>query len=171
MEDGLARMIVTGFWAIFLQLKCLACAATICAVVLGAVTRHWRLQVLVGCRCSFLLLFFSIKVCRGTHLSYLLIANRCRGVSYRRWLPKSSVTSFRVVCMRTSAAAYNFLELIPLPRDLITALPTFLKIVEYWFTRVELALRAVIISIIVLFVASRSFTPFSCYLDHCRFQW
>ena len=72
--------------------------------------------------------------------------------------------------MRTSAAAYNFLELIPLPRDLITALPTFLKIVEYWFTRVELALRAVIISISVLLVASRSFTPFSCYLDHCRFQ-
>ena len=171
MEDGLARMIMTGFWAIFLQLKCLARAATICAVVLGAVTCHWRYHVLVICRCSSPNIFFSIKVCRGSQSSNLLIAHRCRGIGYGWWLPKSSVTSFWVVCMCTSAAAYNFLELVPLPSDLITALPTFLKIVEYWFTRVELALCAVIISIIVQFIASRSFTPFLRYLDHCRFQW
>ena len=166
MEDGLARVMLTRLGTVLFHLKCLARTAPIRTVILCAISGHLGhfISFCCGGGCLAFGLLLSIIVLSCAHLPQVRLFDRVRGHGYRARLEKLCPSSLRVVCMCRSTASYDSLEFIPLPGDLVAALPAFFQVVEDRLARVELALCTVIFVISEHLIATRSLAPLLTYL-------
>ena len=118
-------------------------------------SRHswWYHRGYLSCSLFFILLFL-VKV-RCCFNPYFVLLDTCLGIVDSLWLPEFSGLSF--IWMRSCAAAWYFLELVPVIHYFVAAFPPFLDVMENRFPRVESAWITFVLGFVILLTAPRSF--------------
>ena len=150
MENSFACVILTGFISVLFIQKGSVFAALVrtnkpsffvdfCFFLhLRSSPRGYQISHLLGSLC--LLLLFSIEI-SGCLYALLFFLYPCFCVRNSWWFPKLNLLG--LIRMRANAAAWNFLEFVPIINNFVAAVPPLLNVMENglaWMKATSLAI-------------------------------